>query len=86
VPFGAWGTTDEIAIQEELNTWKGVNRIIRHAFDLASVHTHPRQTRRNLDAQGSAAHHVRSSLDRPIDDGVGLVLRHRLALLSSFSF
>ena len=26
------GTTDEIAIQEEINTFKGVNRIIRHAF------------------------------------------------------
>ena len=29
------GTEDEIAIQEELNTWKGVNRIIRHAFEFA---------------------------------------------------
>src|SRR5215217_9525168 len=29
------GTEDEIAIQEELNTWKGVHRIIRHAFELA---------------------------------------------------
>jgi 3-isopropylmalate dehydrogenase len=32
------GTEDEIAIQEEINTWKGVNRIIRHAFDYAKVH------------------------------------------------
>ncbi|HTI37446.1 MAG TPA: 3-isopropylmalate dehydrogenase [Vicinamibacterales bacterium] len=29
------GTDDEIAIQEELNTFKGVNRIIRHAFEFA---------------------------------------------------
>jgi 3-isopropylmalate dehydrogenase len=29
------GTQDEIAIQEELNTWKGVHRIIRHAFEFA---------------------------------------------------
>lgn len=32
------GTEDEIAIQEELNTWKGVNRIIRHAFEFARAH------------------------------------------------
>ena len=32
------GTEDEIAIQEELNTWKGVHRIIRHAFEYAKVH------------------------------------------------
>ena len=29
------GTEDEIAIQEEINTFKGVNRIIRHAFEYA---------------------------------------------------
>src|SRR3954469_6637958 len=29
------GTEDEIAIQEEINTWKGVHRIVRHAFDFA---------------------------------------------------
>lgn len=32
------GTEDEVAIQEELNTWKGVNRIIRHAFEFAKHH------------------------------------------------
>jgi 3-isopropylmalate dehydrogenase len=32
------GTEDEIAIQEEINTWKGVHRIIRHAFDFAVAH------------------------------------------------
>jgi 3-isopropylmalate dehydrogenase len=31
------GTTDEIAIQEEINTYKGVARIIRHAFDFAKT-------------------------------------------------
>src|SRR6478735_967259 len=31
------GTEDEIAIQEELNTFKGVNRIIRHAFQFAKA-------------------------------------------------
>jgi len=30
------GTRDEIAIQEELNTWKGVDRIVRYAFEFAS--------------------------------------------------
>jgi 3-isopropylmalate dehydrogenase len=29
------GTEDEVAIQEEVNTYKGVHRIIRHAFDFA---------------------------------------------------
>ena len=32
------GTDDEIAIQEELNTWKGVNRIVRYAFEFAKTH------------------------------------------------
>jgi 3-isopropylmalate dehydrogenase len=30
------GTTDEVAIQEEVNTYKGVYRIVRHAFDFAT--------------------------------------------------
>jgi 3-isopropylmalate dehydrogenase len=29
------GTTDEIAVQEEINTYKGVERIIRYAFEFA---------------------------------------------------
>src|SRR5580765_6349468 len=29
------GTTDEIAVQEEINTYTGVSRIIRHAFQFA---------------------------------------------------
>lgn len=32
------GTDDEIAIQEELNTYKGVHRILRHAFEFAKAH------------------------------------------------
>jgi 3-isopropylmalate dehydrogenase len=36
------GTTDEIAVQEEINTYKGVHRIVKHAFDVA--HSRPRRT------------------------------------------
>ena len=32
------GTDDEIAIQEEVNTYKGVHRIVRHAFEYAQAH------------------------------------------------
>jgi 3-isopropylmalate dehydrogenase len=32
------GTEDEVAIQEELNTYKGVHRIIKHAFEFAKTH------------------------------------------------
>jgi 3-isopropylmalate dehydrogenase len=31
------GTPDEIAVQEEINTYKGVHRIIRHAFEFAAA-------------------------------------------------
>ena len=31
------GTVDEVAIQEEINTYKGVHRIIRHAFEYAKA-------------------------------------------------
>jgi len=31
------GTDDEVAIQEEINTYKGVHRIIKHAFEYAKV-------------------------------------------------
>jgi 3-isopropylmalate dehydrogenase len=31
-------TVDEVAIQEEINTYKGVHRIIRHAFEYARAH------------------------------------------------
>jgi len=51
------GTTDEIAIQEEINTYKGVERIIRQAFEHAvargrkSVHMADKS---NAMAQGHA--------------------------------
>jgi 3-isopropylmalate dehydrogenase len=32
------GTPDEIAVQEEINTYKGVHRIIHHAFEHARTH------------------------------------------------
>src|SRR4029077_8834038 len=32
------GTDDEGAIQEELNTYKGVHRIVKHAFEFAKAH------------------------------------------------
>jgi len=32
------GTPDEVGIQEEINTFKGVNRIVRHAFEFARAH------------------------------------------------
>ena len=31
------GTEDEVALQEEVNTFKGVNRIVRHAFEYATA-------------------------------------------------
>ena len=31
------GTPDEVAVQEEINTYKGVSRIIRHAFEFANM-------------------------------------------------
>ncbi|MDT8341289.1 MAG: isocitrate/isopropylmalate dehydrogenase family protein [Longimicrobiales bacterium] len=37
-------TPDEIALQEDLNTWKGVERIIRAAFDFARRHARGRVT------------------------------------------
>jgi 3-isopropylmalate dehydrogenase len=32
------GTEDEVALQEEVNTYKGVHRIVRHAFEFAAAH------------------------------------------------
>lgn len=31
------GTPDEVAVQEEINTYKGVSRIVRHAFEFATA-------------------------------------------------
>jgi 3-isopropylmalate dehydrogenase len=36
------GTPDEVAIQEEINTYKGVHRIIKHAFAFAAERGHTR--------------------------------------------
>ena len=46
------GTEDEMAIQEEVNTYKGVHRIVRHAFEFARAHglharLHGRQEQRD---------------------------------------
>ena len=38
------GTPDEVAVQEDMNTRKGVERIIRAAFDYARAHGHTRVT------------------------------------------
>ena len=38
------GTSDEIAINEDVNTRKGVERIIRAAFEYAKIHGHPTVT------------------------------------------
>jgi 3-isopropylmalate dehydrogenase len=36
------GTDDEVTIQEELNTYKGVHRIVKHAFEFANANGRPR--------------------------------------------
>ncbi len=36
------GTEDEVAIQEEVNTYKGVHRIVKHAFEFAGANGHRR--------------------------------------------
>lgn len=38
------GTPEEIAIQEDVNTWRGVERIVRAAFEHARKHGRPRVT------------------------------------------
>jgi 3-isopropylmalate dehydrogenase len=51
------GTEDEIAIQEEVNTFKGVNRIVRHAFAFAAANGLTRVTmadKSNAMVQGHA--------------------------------
>ena len=40
------GTSDEIAVQEDINTRKGVERIIRYAFELCAHHTKQNGTQR----------------------------------------
>jgi 3-isopropylmalate dehydrogenase len=36
------GTDDEVAVQEEVNTFKGVQRIVKHAFEFARANGHRR--------------------------------------------
>jgi 3-isopropylmalate dehydrogenase len=51
------GTEDEIAVQEEINTFKGVNRIVRHSFHFAAANGLTRVTmadKSNAMAQGHA--------------------------------
>ena len=48
------GTDDEVAIQEEVNTYKGVNRIVRHAFDFAR--TRPRRRVCMADKSNAMTH------------------------------
>ena len=51
------GTPDEVAIQEEINTYKGVHRIIRHAFEYAAAKGRPTvcmADKSNAMAQGHA--------------------------------
>jgi 3-isopropylmalate dehydrogenase len=51
------GTDDEVAIQEEVNTFKGVHRIVKHAFDFAVTHGRRRvcmADKSNAMAQGHA--------------------------------
>jgi 3-isopropylmalate dehydrogenase len=38
------GTRDEVAIEEDMNTWTGVERIVRAAFDFARARSRPRVT------------------------------------------
>ena len=51
------GTPDEVAVQEEINTFKGVNRIIRQAFEYAKKHNLTKvcmSDKSNAMAQGHA--------------------------------
>jgi 3-isopropylmalate dehydrogenase len=60
------GTPDEITIAEELNTRRGVERIVRHAFDWARAHGKTRVTMADK-ANAIAAH----ALWRRVFDEVG---------------
>ena len=48
------GTPDEVAIQEDINTYKGVSRICRYAFEYARKHGYPKVTM--ADKHGSLIH------------------------------
>jgi 3-isopropylmalate dehydrogenase len=60
------GTDDEVSIQEEVNTYKGVHRIVRHAFEFAkawsakaSAFAEASADRRSLDGGWSPERRVR---------------------------
>src|SRR2546425_5168166 len=59
------GTEDEIAIQEEINTYKGVHRIIKHAFDYAAAN---RLTRVCMADKGNALTQGPALWQRPFWD------------------
>jgi len=48
------GTPDEIATQEDINSRKGVERILRHAFQYAATHTRTPEGFQSLDKSASA--------------------------------
>ena len=50
------GTTDEVAIQEDVNTYKGVERICRYAFEYARSHGYPKVTMADKHASLIHAH------------------------------
>ena len=60
------GTDDEVAIQEEINTYKGVHRIITHAFEFAKANgrtqrVHGRQEQRDGAGPRALAARVQGS-------------------------
>jgi len=48
------GTPDEIATQEDINSRKGVERILRHAFQYAATHTRTPEGTLSIPGSGSA--------------------------------
>jgi 3-isopropylmalate dehydrogenase len=67
------GTPDEIAIQEDLNTWKGVERIVRAAFEFARREGRTRVTLVDkANALPAAGALWRRAFDRVADDFEGI--------------
>ena len=56
------GTEDEVAIQEEINTYKGVHRIIKHAFEFAKANG---QTRVCMADKSNAMQQSAQRSDQP---------------------
>jgi 3-isopropylmalate dehydrogenase len=59
------GTSDEVAVQEDLNTWKGVERIVRAAFEFARERDRARVT---LVDKANAMPHVGRLWRRAFDE------------------